>query len=282
MRLHEKRQDIEEDVARILKEKKSIGFVPTMGALHEGHIALVKNALANNDYVIVSIFVNPTQFNNSSDLVKYPRTLNSDLKLLSDTSPNLIVFAPAPIEVYGVNQSVLSYDFDGLEHVMEGEFRPGHFDGVGTVLKHLFQITSPTRAYFGEKDFQQLQIVRKLVSIENLPIKIIGCPIHRHLDGLAMSSRNKRLKDVEKENASLIYSVLQEVKSHFGTKSVDELKDLVAERFKNNAFFKLEYFQIADSNTLQPILERKNDCKYRAFIAVFAGEVRLIDNIALN
>ncbi|WP_378186228.1 pantoate--beta-alanine ligase [Aquimarina sp. W85] len=282
MRLHQKRQEIVEDVASLLKKNKTIGFVPTMGALHEGHIALVKEALKNNDHVVVSIFVNPTQFNNSSDLEKYPRNLDADIQLLSSTSKNIILFAPQAAEVYGSEQKVNLYDFGGIEHVMEGEFRPGHFDGVGTVLSHLFAIVSPTRAYFGEKDFQQLQIVRKLVASENIPVEIIGCPIHRESDGLAMSSRNKRLTNDEKQNASFIYTVLQEVKKDFGTKNAADLKELVKQRFENHSLFKLEYFQISESTTLQPIVERKNDSKYRAFIAVFAGDVRLIDNIALN
>ena len=282
MELYTKRLDIEQEVARLKKENLSIGFVPTMGALHKGHLALVKEALCNNDIVFVSIFVNPTQFNNAEDLEKYPRTLEADLKLLSDLSSSIKVFAPNPTEVYNGEMKVISYDFDGLEYEMEGKFRPGHFDGVGTVVKHLFDIIQPDNAYFGEKDYQQLQIVKKLVDIEKLSVNVIGCPIYREDTGLALSSRNKRLSKSQLEASPKIYKVLKEVKEDFGTKSVKWLNDWVSDQFKNDAELKLEYFEIADANNLKSVESRDTGLKYRAFIAVFAGEVRLIDNIALN
>ncbi|WP_299243649.1 pantoate--beta-alanine ligase [uncultured Aquimarina sp.] len=282
MRVYEKRLDIEQDVADLHKQNKSIGFVPTMGALHHGHLALVQKAIDQNQVVIVSIFVNPTQFNNSEDLVNYPRTLDSDIALLSNLSKEIIVFAPNPEEIYGSKNNSIKYDFSGLEHEMEGRFRPGHFDGVGTVLKHLFTIVSPTKAYFGEKDFQQLQIVKKLVEIEKMSVTIIGCPIYREDSGLALSSRNKRLNKKQLLESPLIYTTLKQVKNDFGTKSVIDLTDWVSEQFKNNDALELEYFEIAKVSNLKSIKRKRKNTKYRAFIAVFAGEVRLIDNIALN
>ncbi|MDH7446132.1 pantoate--beta-alanine ligase [Aquimarina sp. 2201CG14-23] len=282
MRLHEKRLDVEQDVADLQKQNKTIGFVPTMGALHKGHLALVQKALDENDVVVVSIFVNPTQFNNPEDLTNYPRTLESDIALLSGLSNEIIVFAPLPKEVYGSHTNATKYDFGGLEHEMEGKFRPGHFDGVGTVLKHLFTIVSPTKAYFGEKDFQQLQIVKKLVAIEKMAVEIIGCPIYREESGLALSSRNKRLTKKQLQESSLIYKTLHEVKNDFGTKSVSKLTEWVSKEFKNNEALELEYFEIAKVSDLKSVKRKYKNIKYRAFIAAFAGEVRLIDNIALN
>jgi len=282
MRVYEKRLDIERDVAGLQKQNKSIGFVPTMGALHQGHLALVQKAIEQNQIVIVSIFVNPTQFNNSEDLVNYPRTLESDVLLLENVSKDIIVFAPTAEEIYGTETNSNTYDFGGLENEMEGKYRSGHFDGVGTVLKHLFTIVSPARAYFGEKDFQQLQIVRKLVHIEKMSVEIIGCPIYREDSGLALSSRNKRLSKKQIEESPLIYQTLKQVKNDFGTKSVTTLTEWVSEQFKNNDILSLEYFEIANASNLKSIQRKQKNTKYRAFIAVFAGEVRLIDNIALN
>ncbi|KAA1245290.1 pantoate--beta-alanine ligase [Aquimarina sp. RZ0] len=282
MRVYEKRLDISKHVADLQKQNKTIGFVPTMGALHRGHLALVQKALSENQVVIVNIFVNPTQFNNSEDLVNYPRTLETDIKLLSNVSSEIIVFTPSAKEVYGAQVESITYDFKGLEREMEGKYRPGHFDGVGTVLKHLFTIVTPTRAYFGEKDFQQLQIVKQLVVIEKMAVKIIGCPIYREESGLALSSRNKRLNQKQLSESPLIYKILKQVKEDFGTKSVTTLNKWVSEQFENNDTLELEYFEIAKTSNLKSIKRKQENIKYRAFIAVFAGEVRLIDNIALN
>ncbi len=282
MQVHDKRLDIISDVAVLKKENKTIGFVPTMGALHKGHMALVERALKENDAVVVSIFVNPTQFNASEDLINYPRTLEADVALLSELSKKIIVFAPAPKEIYGNRTESISYNFNGLENEMEGKFRPGHFDGVGTVLKHLFTIVSPTRAYFGEKDFQQLQIVRKLTKIEKMSVQIVGCSIYREESGLALSSRNKRLNEQQLNEAPLIYKTLKQVKKDFGTKSVSKLSSWVSEQFENNTELELEYFEIAKASDLKSVKRKQKDTKYRAFIAVFAGKIRLIDNIALN
>ncbi|MDX1461721.1 MAG: pantoate--beta-alanine ligase [Marinirhabdus sp.] len=260
----------------------SIGFVPTMGALHHGHISLVKTALIENDHVVVSIFVNPTQFDNTGDLVNYPRTLNDDVALLEGLSSNITVFAPTPEEVYGTNVASKRYDFGGIENEMEGKHRKGHFDGVGTVLTHLFRIIEPSKAYFGEKDFQQLQIARKLVLIENMPVQVVGCPILRESNGLAMSSRNKRLTPEQREHATIIYEVLEQTRKNFHQDSIPELTKAAKEAFEGNQYVQLEYFDIADVDTLTTAHSKEEGQKYRAFVAAFVGEVRLIDNVALN
>jgi pantoate--beta-alanine ligase len=259
----------------------TIGFVPTMGALHQGHLALVKQSVAHNTATVVSIFVNPTQFNNPEDLEKYPRTLEADVQKIATVSPHVIVFAPGVDEMYEGNTQSQHYDFDGLETKMEGAHRPGHFDGVGTIVKKLFEIVQPTNAYFGEKDFQQLQIVKKLVEKHNLGINIVGCPISREESGLAMSSRNERLTPHEREEAALIYKILQDARENFKTESIDLVKEHALEAFETHPEFKPEYFEIAEETTLEPAILKENR-KYRAFIAVFLGNIRLIDNISLN
>jgi len=261
----------------------SLGFVPTMGALHEGHLSLVKAALAENNLVVVSIFVNPTQFNNPEDLNKYPRTLAKDVLLLETFSKTeVVVYAPTVEAIYGSQTTVESFDFGGLESQMEGQFRPGHFDGVGTVVKRLFEIVQPKNAYFGEKDFQQLQIVKKMVEITQLPVHIKGCPIERAANGLALSSRNSRLSVLELENAALLYKTLQSVKYQFQHDDPKKISEWVRTQFHNHKLLRLEYFQISDVETLAPIQHKNQTKHYRAFIAVYAGDVRLIDNIALN
>lgn len=260
----------------------SLGFVPTMGALHSGHLSLIQAALNTCDKVIVSIFVNPTQFDSSNDLENYPRTLEKDIKLLSDFNEEIIVFSPNPTEVYEDSMVSEHFTFDGLEHEMEGKFRPGHFDGVATVIKKLFSIVSPDKAFFGEKDYQQLQIIRKLTEKEGWPIEIVGCPISREANGLARSSRNERLSWEERQESGAIHEVLDSVKHGFGTKSVSDIKDQVSKAFNNTPALKLEYFDIAHSDSLKPAEKKESGKKYRAFIAVYCGETRLIDNIALN
>lgn len=271
------------DLKNSLKKlSTSIGFVPTMGALHAGHLALVKQSLQENEVTIVSIFVNPTQFNNPQDLEKYPRTLESDVEKLMHVSSEILVYAPSVSDIYEDNIASKKYDYDGLENQMEGKFRPGHFDGVGTIVKKLFEIVNPTNAYFGEKDFQQLQIVKKLVEKNNIPLKIIGCPIYREENGLAMSSRNERLSQEERQNAKIIYETLLWVKDNFGIKNVSEIYLKVKDVFTESVTFELEYFTIAEENTLEEIENYNENSKYRAFIAVFVNNIRLIDNISLN
>ena len=266
----------------IKTDHTTIGFVPTMGALHQGHLSLMQQSMQENQATVVSIFVNPTQFNNPEDLAKYPRTLEEDIKKTANLSPEIIVFAPTIDDIYEGIPSSQFFDFDGLEDQMEGKFRPGHFNGVGTVVKRLFEIVEPTNAYFGEKDFQQLQIVKKMAAKNNLKVNIKGCPIYREPNNLAMSSRNELLSPKEKQEASLIYKTLVSAKAKFETNSAATVTDWVQKSFEKNPDFKLEYFQIADETTLLPCLRKNKNKKYRAFIAVFVNNIRLIDTISLN
>ena len=260
----------------------TIGFVPTMGALHQGHLALMQRSLKENDDTVVSIFVNPTQFNNPEDLAKYPRTLEEDVKKMRGLSDKMILYAPSVEDIYEGHTISQDFDFDGLENQMEGKFRPGHFNGVGTIVKRLFEIVTPTNAYFGEKDFQQLQIVKKMVEKNHLPVNVIGCPIFREDNQLAMSSRNERLTPEERKEAAIIYKTLTEAKEIFKTKTPDETIEFVKNSFEDNPRFELEYFVIADESTLLPIENKIKDKNYRAFIAVFVNSIRLIDTISLN
>ncbi|MBD0725412.1 pantoate--beta-alanine ligase [Flavobacterium sp. L1I52] len=260
----------------------TIGFVPTMGALHQGHLSLMQQSLTENQHTVVSIFVNPTQFNNPEDLEKYPRTLEADTQKIASLDPNIIVYAPSVEDIYEGNVTSQDFDFDGLENQMEGKFRPGHFNGVGTIVKRLFEIVTPTNAYFGEKDFQQLQIVKKMVHKNHLKVNIIGCPIFREANGLAMSSRNERLSATEREQAAVIYKILTAAKEKFKTQNCEEVKQWVEKTFKTNEMFDLEYFEIANEETLTPCEAKLKDKNYRAFIAVFVNNIRLIDTISLK
>lgn len=273
---------LKQHLKKITDLKTTIGFVPTMGALHNGHLSLIENSLKNNSFTIVSIFVNPTQFNSSEDLEKYPRTLDSDLQKLESLDNSILVYVPNIADIYNGKAVSNQFDFDGLEDLMEGKFRPGHFDGVGTIVKRLFEITNPTNAYFGEKDFQQLQIIRKLAEKEKLPVKIISCPIFREINGLAMSSRNERLSLAERKSAEIIYNTLLKVKVKFNSESFLEIKKWVTEVFKNQNVFELEYFEIADEATLLKCENKNSQKKYRAFVAVYVNNIRLIDTISLN
>ena len=282
MYIFNKKVDLNDFVKNNIRDNTSIGFVPTMGALHQGHLSLLKKSIENNVTTVISIFVNPTQFNNVEDLEKYPRTLEDDIEKIKTVSDKILIYAPTVEDIYEGNPKSLHYDFDGLENQMEGKFRPGHFDGVGTIVKRLFEIVKPTHAYFGKKDFQQLQIVKKLVEKEKLPVIIVGCPIFREASGLAMSSRNERLSEEEKEKAAIIYKILNDAKILFGTKSAKEVSDFVAKSFQNHPDFELEYFEIANEATLMTCFRKNKNKKYRAFIAVFVNKIRLIDTISLN
>lgn len=282
MTVYKLKKDLENTISELKKNNRSIGLVPTMGALHKGHIALVKQALAQNDVVIVSIFVNPTQFDKQEDLKKYPRTLEADTKLLKSASDKILVFAPTAKDIYDSNIKSIDFSFDGLEFEMEGKFRDGHFDGVGTIVKRLLEIVRPDQAYFGEKDFQQLQIIRKLVKTYQIPVNIVGCKIERETNGLAMSSRNTRLKPEYRKAAPFIFKILKAAKVKFGTKSANEVVKWVKKQFDAHPLLILEYCIIADVNDLKPVKRKSNKKTYRAFIAVYADDIRLIDNIALN
>ncbi len=259
---------------------KKIGFAPTMGALHQGHLSLYKAAKKENDEVISSIFVNPTQFNNPDDFQKYPKTLEKDLELLEKAGVDA-VYVPNVEEMYPDGLNSKKYDFDGLENEMEGKYRPGHFDGVGTIVEELFRQVQPHNAYFGEKDYQQLAIIKKMVEKTKLPVKIHGVPTLREEDGLAMSSRNVRLTEPQRKEATIIYETLTKVKEWFKVLSVEEIKLRVLEIFRNSNF-ELEYFVIADEKTLKETDYFYKDKNYRAFIVAYADTVRLIDNMHLG
>jgi pantoate--beta-alanine ligase len=259
---------------------KKIGFAPTMGALHEGHLSLYKAAKKENDEVISSIFVNPTQFNNPDDFQKYPKTLEKDLELLEKAGVDA-VYVPNVEEMYPDGLNSKKYDFDGLENEMEGKYRPGHFDGVGTIVEELFRQVQPHNAYFGEKDYQQLAIIKKMVEKTKLPVKIHGVPTLREEDGLAMSSRNVRLTETQRKEATIIYETLEKVKEWFKVISLEEIKQKVTDIFRNSNF-ELEYFVIADEKTLKETDFFYKDKNYRAFIVAYAGDVRLIDNMHLG
>jgi pantoate--beta-alanine ligase len=256
------------------------GLVPTMGALHEGHISLIEKAAQENQITWISIFVNPTQFNNPKDLENYPHTLSTDLEAIQKIAPEACVFVPNVRLMYPEKIQVGTFDFSGLDKVMEGVYRPGHFQGVATVVERLFELVVPDRAYFGEKDFQQLKIVEKIA--ENMKIDIQACPIVRETNGLAMSSRNQRLSDDQKKQAAVIYDILNEVKTRFGKTPTEELYEIAEHALAPLSDFKLEYFEIANEHTLEKILNYDPSLQYRAFISVWVGEVRLIDNMLLN
>lgn len=253
-----------------------------MGALHKGHLSLYEEAAKENDLVISSIFVNPTQFNNAEDLEKYPRDIKRDILILENSGLVDAVYIPEVIDIYPEKAESKNYDFDGLENEMEGKSRPGHFDGVGTVVEELFRQVQPDNAYFGEKDFQQLAIIRKMVEKKQLPVKIKGVPIYRAENGLALSSRNQRLHEDRKEASKIIYETLNKVNDWFRTVTIPEIKERVADIFDQQKGMQLEYFLIADEKTLQETDFFYKDRNFRAFIVVVVDGVRLIDNMHLD
>ncbi len=257
---------------------KTIGFVPTMGALHEGHLSLVEIAGSKSDFVVVSIFVNPTQFNDKNDLTNYPRTLESDLEQLANTDCK-VVFAPEVSTMYPEDDK-RQFNFGKLETVMEGKYRTGHFNGVAQVVSKLFGMVKPDKAFFGLKDFQQLAIIKAMVKQLELPIEIIPCPTLRENDGLAMSSRNQRLTEEQRKNAPLIYKTLLEARNKAGEMSVEELKDWVIKKINKNVFFETEYFEIIDEEHLKPTSSWDEQINKVGCVAVFCDKIRLIDNIA--
>jgi len=262
-----------------ISEGKTIGFVPTMGALHEGHLTLIRKAALENDFVVISIFVNPIQFNNPEDLDQYPRDLQADLQLLEGTGCKL-VFAPSVEEMYP-EPDLTEFDFGQLDKVMEGKFRPGHFKGVAIAVKRLFEIVTPHKAYFGEKDFQQLAILKKMVNMMQLPVAIVSCPIVREPDGLAISSRNARLTAEERAEASLIYKALSGIKENYSWFIPDGVKQLVRGEIQESPYFRVEYVDVVDAETLQPFEDWQDVEHAVVCVAVFIGKVRLIDNIVL-
>ncbi|MBN2767134.1 MAG: pantoate--beta-alanine ligase [Paludibacteraceae bacterium] len=269
------------EIDNFRKSGFSIGFIPTMGALHRGHITLVENSVSQNDVTVVSVFVNPTQFNNPEDLKKYPRDLDKDAEMLQEAGCQL-VFAPEPADIYTpaeMNER-FDFDFEGLDKVMEGMFRPGHFNGVVQIVSKLFTLVNPHKAYFGEKDFQQLAIIHLMVRKMNFDIEIVDCAIVREKSGLAMSSRNERLSNGQKLQASYISSVLFESVALSKNISIQELQRLVVEKLANAPGLRVEYFEIANAVTLQTL--KSWDEPAVGCVAVFCGDVRLIDNVRYN
>jgi pantoate--beta-alanine ligase len=261
-------------------EGKTIGFVPTMGALHAGHLSLVEQAGEQTDFVVISIFVNPTQFNDPNDLIRYPRNLEHDLALLEPTACQL-VFAPE-VETMYPEPDTRQFNFGHPEQIMEGKYRPGHFNGVAQIVSKLFDITEPDKAFFGLKDFQQIVVVKAMVKKLNLQVEIVSCPIVREAGGLAMSSRNERLTPEQRENAAHIFRTLTEAGNKAAQLNVKELKNRVVEQIDANECLKTEYFEIVDDENLQPIKSWDQPVNKVGCIAVFCGTVRLIDNIAFN
>ena len=256
---------------------KNIGFVPTMGALHDGHISLVKRSVEENDVTVVSVFVNPTQFNDKADLERYPRTEEADKKLLEAAGCD-IVFMPQVEEMYP-EEDTRVFNFGCIETVMEGKYRPGHFNGVAQIVSKLFYAVEPTRSYFGEKDFQQVAIIRDMVRQLNLPVEIIACPIIREESGLARSSRNELLSAEERKKAALISEVLSKSVNFAKEMSVEEVKNWVCEQFTHDEVFKMDYYDIVDGNSLQSISSWEDSDYIVGCIAIYCGKIRLIDNI---
>jgi pantoate--beta-alanine ligase len=256
-----------------------IGFVPTMGALHQGHLSLVRQCKTENDITVVSIFVNPTQFNDTNDLEKYPRTLDVDINLLTTVGCD-IVFAPSVEEMYPQKDERV-FNFGTLETVMEGKHRPGHFNGVAQIVSKLFDAVKPHFAYFGEKDFQQLAIIREMVKQLHYDVQIVGCPIVRELSGLAMSSRNMLLSAEEHKKAAIIYKVLSESCIFVPRKQCDEVRNWVINQFQDTGL-RVEYFELVDGYTLQSVSSWSDSDYIVGCIAVFCGKVRLIDNISFK
>ncbi len=277
MKLVKTIKELQAELGALRGEGKHIGLVPTMGALHAGHASLVKRSVEDNDVTVVSVFVNPTQFNDKNDLAKYPRDLEADCRLLQQVGASF-VFAPAVEEMYP-EPDTRRFSFAPLDTVMEGAFRPGHFNGVAQIVTKLFDAVQPDRAYFGEKDFQQLAIIREMVRQQGYKLTIVGCPIVREADGLALSSRNARLSADERQNAlgisKTLFASVDYAKSH----TLAETKRFVEESIATAPGLRLEYYQIVDGNTLQPVAAWDDSAYIVGCITVFCGEVRLIDNI---
>lgn len=271
--------------AYILSAKNAgyrIGFAPTMGALHEGHLSLYRVAKSQNDIVLSSIFVNPTQFNHREDFEKYPNTIAQDIEKLTESGRVDALYLPKEKDLYPNGTKSNHYDLGQVETVMEGKFRPGHFQGVATVVEALFNQVQPDNAYFGEKDYQQIAVIRKLVELRALPVRIHSVPTMREKNGLAMSSRNLRLTEKGREKAALIYQTLSSVGNWKKEMSISEIEHRVREIFSSHTDFQLEYFLIAEEKTLLPATEFVPALSYRAFLVAYLEGVRLIDNMKID
>ena len=279
MQTFNERRAMEEWVAQAKEAGLTIGFVPTMGALHDGHISLIVKSKAQNDLTVCSVFVNPTQFDNAEDLEKYPRNTEEDTALLAAAGCDAVFF-PAIHDMYPETTESESYEFNGLENQMEGRYRKGHFDGVATIVSRFFDLIQPDKAYFGEKDFQQLRIIEELVKQKNYPVKIVPMPIYRAKSGLALSSRNARLSEKFLKEAPQIFKILNLVNDWKNELSVTETIHQVEEEFRKTDL-KLEYFMLCDEKTLEPINSWDEAENIRAFVAAYAGKIRLIDNLKI-
>lgn len=259
---------------------RRLGLVPTMGSLHKGHLQLIEQAAAENTVTFVTIFVNPTQFDNKGDLDNYPSSIDLDLQNINDIDPSIYVFVPSVQTIYPEGAAVKKYALQGLDKPMEGQHRPGHFDGVATVVERLFTLIKPDVAYFGQKDFQQLQIVSLLAQSMGITIRSVATV--REANGLAMSSRNRRLSPERREESKLIYELLQWVKSNFSSYAIGELKQMALQKLSKYPDFEVDYFEIAEEHNLRSANTKTKGVPYRAFIAVVVDGVRLIDNMSLN
>jgi pantoate--beta-alanine ligase len=271
---------LQNHLRNLKNNNKIIGFVPTMGALHKGHLSLVKKSISQNDSTVVSIFINPTQFNNVDDLKTYPSDINKDLELLRSISDKIIVFNPESDELYAGDIKPDQFNFNELDRYMEGEFRGNHFAGVATVVSKLFSLIKADYAYFGEKDFQQLRIIENLIKEKKFKIKLIRCETIRSEDGLALSSRNNKLNFSSKKIATNLFKALNFAKEKIDVLSINEIEKKISDNLSNFKEIKLEYFVIADEQNLKPI-KYKQTKKYRAFIAAYVSGIRLIDNVKL-
>ena len=264
-----------------LNKNKTVGLVPTMGSLHKGHLSLIERALNENEQVIVTIFINPTQFQHPDEINKYPKNLELDFQIIKTLSPKIIIYAPESKDLYKSSIASSLFNFGNIEKVMEGKVRPGHFQGVATVVEKLLNIFLPTRAYFGEKDFQQLQIIKSLVFQKDISTKIIGCPIVRESNGLALSSRNSMLSEEGRKKAFFIFQQLNRLKSLWGEEKSGKIIKQIEKSFFTNPHFKLDYIDIRFESSLLNA-EKKSGKKTRAFIAAKLEKIRLIDNLALD
>ena len=264
-----------------LNKNKTVGLVPTMGSLHKGHLSLIERALNENEQVIVTIFINPTQFQHPDEINKYPKNLELDFQIIKTLSPKIIIYAPESKDLYKSSIASSLFNFGNIEKVMEGKIRPGHFQGVATIVEKLLNIFLPTRAYFGEKDFQQLQIIKSLVFQKDISTKIIGCPIVRESNGLALSSRNSMLSEEGRKKAFFIFQQLNRLKSLWGEEKSGKIIKQIEKSFFTNPHFKLDYIDIRFESSLLNA-EKKSGKKTRAFIAAKLEKIRLIDNLALD
>ena len=263
------------------KTNKSIGIVPTMGALHLGHESLIKKALIENEIVIVTIFINPTQFDNKDDLINYPRNIESDVEKIKKLDSKIIIYNPSIKDIYIDNINVKDFNFGFIGNELEGHFRKNHFNSVATIVEKLFNLFKPNRAYFGEKDYQQILIIKNLILKSNLNVELTSCPTVRDHDGLALSSRNDLLSEKERKIAPIIYKTLLNVKNKIKNEQIESLIFKIENEFKSTPSLKLEYLEIREALSLKPVKKINKEKKYRAFISARIGKIRLIDNIEL-